>query len=163
MPAREFDLGAHGTATWAETPGPGVFDNHDGIAWSDVMGLRRGWGTTYRGKAGQASWFHTPVTTVERLAQDYTPVLTEFSVKFELWGTARLQSVHLWNGEIRIRNFDNLNIGPNGPDFFSRTFLPGLGLPRLGIDVAVLVAFGASPSPVTFLGAHATYQVDVPW
>ena len=59
--------------------------------------------------------------------------------------------------------YEPLNIGPNGLDFFNRSFTPGLGPPRLGINVAVFVDFGQSASPVTFLGAYAEYQVDVSW
>ena len=71
------------------------------------MGLRRGWGTTYQGKAGKASWFHNPLTTVETIktpsSADLTPILTEFSIKFELQGTARMLAVHLWNGDTESR------------------------------------------------------------
>ena len=171
MPKYTFGFGAHGTVTWAELPGPKLFENVGGFEFTDVVGLRRGWGTTYQGKANTACWFHNPVTSLESIATPFTdigagsPVLTGFGVKFELQGTAKVDAIHVWNGEDLIQLFNNLNIGPlpsGGVDTFVRSFTPnGLALPQLGINVAVLVQFGQQPSPVIFYGALAQYEVDV--
>ena len=166
MAVHIFAFGSHGTSAWAERSGPGVFDNVGGIPYTDVTGLRRGWGTTYTGKAGQAVYFHNPVTALESIeSEDSTPLLTRLGARFELMGTARVTSVQVWNGENQIKTYDGLNIGPSpsAPIIFERQFAPGLGLPRRGIDVVVGVSFGTSSSDVTFFGAWAHYQVDVLW
>src|SRR5262245_2648182 len=50
-------IAVHGNAiSFAESPSQ--CEQVDGVAWSDIVGLRRGWGTTFRGRAGQFVWFH---------------------------------------------------------------------------------------------------------
>jgi hypothetical protein len=38
-----------------------------GVPWSDVAGLRRGWATTFRGKAQTDNWFHFSIPTPQYL------------------------------------------------------------------------------------------------
>jgi hypothetical protein len=94
-------LAIHGNAvSFAEAPGD--CEQVNGIGWTDVVGLRQGWGTTFRGKAGKLLWFHYPIMTI-------SSGLSRLSVLFNLSGRARVDSVHLWNNTgQRIFQQDNL-------------------------------------------------------
>ena len=145
---------AHGVTTYAETPAGGVLEDVAGVAWTAVTGLRQGWGVTYRGAAGRACWFHTPVPTVG-LFGHAAATLGEFYVTFEAQGTARVTSVHLWNGDVRLRTYDGLSLA--GRHTFSQLFTPELAMTATGVNVSTLVQFGSSASQVVFLGAYARF------
>lgn len=148
----------HGTAvSVAERPGgssvfsPGDMENVDGIAWTDVVGLRRGWGTTFRGKGGKFVWFHIPFPT-PTIVNDVPSRLSRLDVFFDVQGSATLESVHLW-GNTNNRWFarDNLRATTNVTiDFPSPGALQG----TIGISLGVNFAQSAN---ITFRGA----KIDV--
>jgi hypothetical protein len=94
---------------------------------------------------------------------DLTPVLTGFSIKFELQGTARVQAEHLWNGEYQVRTYNNLNIVPNGLDFFQPDLHTWPAAATTRDQRGCLVDFGQSAKHRDLLGVYAQYQVDVTW
>lgn len=150
-----FTLMIHGNAvSAAERPGgssivsPGDLENVDGIAWTDVVGLRQGWGTTFRGKGGKLVWFHIPIPT-PMVVNDVPCQLKRLDVLFETNGPATVESVHLW-GNTGNRWFarDNLRAARDvSIDFLSEPRpLPG----PIGVSVGVHFAQSAN---ITFRGA----------
>jgi hypothetical protein len=74
----------------------GGLERVNDIAFTEVTGLRQGWGTTYRGKAGSLVWFHLPFvapTVVDGVRSN----LLQFKVFFDVLGPAVVESVHLWD------------------------------------------------------------------
>jgi hypothetical protein len=98
----------HGNAvTPAERAGggsitsPGDLENVDGIAWTDVVGLRQGLGTTFRGKGDKFVWFHLPFPTPVMI-NDRRSRMRGLDIHFDVAGPARMESLHLW-GSARNR------------------------------------------------------------
>ncbi|MDQ1920296.1 hypothetical protein [Massilia pseudoviolaceinigra] len=62
-----------GYVAQVEFPGNTRLRLVNGVAWTDVTGLRRGNGTIFRGVAGQNNWFHfaipTPVIVADKRAR----------------------------------------------------------------------------------------------
>ncbi|BCA56934.1 hypothetical protein W02_40740 [Nitrospira sp. KM1] len=85
-----FVSSAHGVQFVPESPWLGKFENLDGIAWTDVLGYRRGWDVRYRGKAGTDNWFHSAIPTLE-LHRHGSGRLGEIQVAFEASGTATVE------------------------------------------------------------------------
>lgn len=111
--------------------------NTDNIPWSNVNGLPRGWGTTYRGKRAftgslgasvtgpydpdmpfrysqKGYWFHIPIPTPVIIGNVRSRILKVFT----LYGTTRgvaLAAVHLYDGPIRIGTFAASTATPTQP------------------------------------------------
>jgi hypothetical protein len=100
-------IAVHGNAvSFAEVPGD--CEQVNGIGWTDIVGLRQGWGTTFRGKAGKFLWFHYTLMTMS-LVNDITSALSRLSVLFDIAGRARVDSIHIWNhDDQRIFHQDDL-------------------------------------------------------
>lgn len=100
-------IAVHGNAvSFAESPGQ--CEQVDGIGWSDIVGLRRGWGTTFRGRAGQFVWFHYALPALS-LVNGTAHDLTSLQVQFDVQSGATVESVHIWNNNRqRIFAQDNL-------------------------------------------------------
>lgn len=98
----------HGNAvTVAERPGD--LENINGIAWTDVVALRQGWGTSFRGKGGEFIWFHIPFPTL-MVVNDIPGDMARVEVLFDIEGDAVVDSIHLW-GSIRNRWFAQDDLG----------------------------------------------------
>jgi len=102
----------HGNNVVAERVGggnvssPGPFANVDGVPWSDVVGLRQGWGCTYRGKANQGNWFHFTLPT-PCWREGVRAKLQRVFILFRLFDAeARITSVHVWDGPNRLIAWD---------------------------------------------------------
>jgi hypothetical protein len=144
----------HGNAvTCAESPGggnvssPGDLETVNGIGWTDLVGLRQGWGTTFRGKAGKTIWFHIPFPT-PTIVNNVQSMLSRLDVLFDINGQATVESVHLW-GSVSNRWFarDNLGLHTNARFDFSP---PGALNGAIGISVGVRFQAAAN---ITFRGA----------
>jgi hypothetical protein len=151
----------HGTAVVAELPGPSRFEIINGIEFTDVVGYRRGWGSTYRGKPNTFNWFHFAVPSLNLLNYS-TAELGEVQVGFLTTNTARVQSVHVWDAHVQLRNFDNLN---RSGDFRvtstlgSNAFLfnPPLAMRFGPVGISIGVDFGSQTSDVLFTRAYARF------
>ncbi len=138
----------------AERPGggavfsPGDLENVDGIAWTDVVGLRQGWGTTFRGKGGKFIWFHLPFPTPV-IVNDRQSELVRLDLHFDITGAGSLESVHLW-GNARNRWFTRDSLGATGDIGLD---LAGALRGAMGISLGVNFREAAN---VTFRGATLT-------
>lgn len=149
----------HGNAvTVAERPGggniasPGDLENIHGIGWTDVVGLRQGWGTSFRGKGGKFIWFHIPFPTpvvVNNVQSD----MAQLEVLFDIEGNAVVDSIHLW-GSTNNRWFAQDHLGRTTSwrqDFPAGSILRGV----LSISVGVYFREAAN---ITFRGAGLTLR-----
>jgi hypothetical protein len=183
----------HGTSVRAEWVGDtlnnvlgDLWDGSSGdVRWSNVNGLPRGWGTTFRGKRAftgglggstvgpfhaetpfqysqKGYWFHfaipTPVIVADRRAQ--------LRRVFVLWGTTAGVSpvaVHVFDGANRILT---TGVTGSGPAMHPRDLTPGvtqfdLSTPHsviFSIGVSVAVSFAAD-GDVTFFSAGADFDI----
>lgn len=144
-------IAIHGNAV-SVAEAPGDLENVNGIGWTDIVGLRQGWGTTFRGKSGKFIWFHIPFPT-PTVVNDVPSSLSRLEVFFDIDGQATVESVHLWgNGRDRWFTANNLRLGSNSS--FRRDFTPPV---RLGgvIGISIGVSFGQAAN-ITFRGAQVT-------
>lgn len=153
-----YGLSIHGTTVVAEAPGQ--LEKAGGLDWSDVVGYRRGWGNTFRGKANAFNWFHFAVPTLN-LKDHASADLGEVRIDLLTTGTAKVQSVHVWNGHVRLRAFDNLGLSgdfreTSVPNKTSWLFQPPLKMGR-GLGLSIGVDFGAQASDILFTTAYARF------
>ena len=108
----------HGTAFMpAEFPGSGL-ENVDDVAWTDILGFRRGWGSFWQGIAGNANWFHVSIPTPV-ITDDNRVKLERVFVMFkagedtpndaDLAG-ANVTDIHVWDGPNRIKTFGSFQL-----------------------------------------------------
>lgn len=164
----KIEMGVHGTSAVAEYVGPGRLVNIDGVHWSDVAGLRKGWGTLFRGAAQSFNWFHLAVPTPVAYAASPTASaqlmsLQSIRINFQTFGTSRVSRVHVWAGGQRILTKDGLDLFG---DFRSlsiqnqNVFAIQKRLePGLTIGISVCVVFGATESNILFQGASASFTM----
>jgi len=99
----------HGNAIVAETLHPALAQvtsqNGTPLAYTDIVGLRQGFGLTYRGNTPSFNFFQAMIPT---------PVIvddkrTRLDRVFVLYRTARhvaVRTIHVWDGQNFIRGFD---------------------------------------------------------
>lgn len=162
----------HGNAyTPAENPASGL-ENVNGIGWTDVVGLRQGWGVTYQGRAGHSGVFHVAIPTPV-IVNNSRAKLKKFFIHFnardarELDGAAgrgaNITQIDLWDGPNRIRTmgpfrlFGNF-LNRNGLNDALATFnqMPEM---RFGLGMSVFVTFFTDSSLITFGPAGADFEV----
>lgn len=155
-------MGVHGNAvTVGEHPGGGApLSGGDllqvgGIPWTDVVGLRQGWGTTFRGQAGKQVWFHLPIPTplIADLEENPQPRYVNLFVETDF--DVFLQHVHIWDSQRRrLLALDDVN---HHGSYYQFT-IPDLSSTRTssGISISMNVNF-AHEGNVVFLGAMVDF------
>lgn len=146
-------MAVHGVAFVSERPGPGKFENIEGNAWTDVEGLRQGWGARYVGAGNTDNWFHAAIPSLMMKGHASTK-LGDFFVQFQTKGTATVDQVHLWSGATRILAQDGLSYA--GDQTHSHLFAPELEFSG-PINISVHVRFGTRASEVLFKGAYVRF------
>lgn len=146
--------GTHGVAFLPEIPGPGRFETVDGIPWTDVCGLRRGWSVRYRGRGSSSNWFHCPVSTIDLFGHAATS-LGDVAVTFTAAGTAQVRAVHIWSGATRVHRSDGLGLA--GTQTWTHLFYPELAIDHGAVNVCLLVNLGAAASDIEFSNVHARF------
>ena len=157
---RWHGISVHGTAAVPELLGPGhLLDFGPGTEGTELAGFRRGWGNNFRGVQNTFNWFHFAIPTLS-LEGHMSGALGELRLNFQTSGTARVESVHVWDGHVQPRAFNNLGVAG---DFRTKTepgrnlwlFNPPVDLRNGGLGVSIGVAFGAQDSDILFTTAYA--------
>jgi hypothetical protein len=158
----------HGTAFQPpEFPAQGL-QPIDGIHYTDVVGLRRGWGSFWRGRAGSANWFHVSIPTPV-VIDGHRVKLERIFVMFTAGkGTpnnanlagANVTDIHVWDGPNRIKTFGPFMLFGDHrfklPDTSNTHVLsPQLDI-SWGVGISVRVAFSADEL-VGFASAGADF------
>jgi hypothetical protein len=89
----------HGNAVTVAGAAAGVdvlLERVNDIPWTEVTGLRQGWGASYRGKAGAFIWFHIPFVA-PTVVDGVVTQLLQVKVFFDVVGSAVIESVQLWD------------------------------------------------------------------
>lgn len=165
MPTLQITV--HGTSVVAEAVGganissPGPLLQVNGVPWTDVVGLRQGWGTTFRGKAGTGNWFHFNIPVHQVREQGFPQSVKAVTVDFAVQGQVRVTSVHLWSagaggGGTRIFQRDGL-AATSRLDLDTSGHLPVSSLHPLGISIGVSFL---EEGQITFFSAGATLDVS---
>ncbi len=152
----------HGHSVVAEYVGganissPGPLLQVGGVPWSDVVGLRRGWGTTFRGKGGTNNWFHFSIPTPQILQGLLLRRVEQIFVNLGVQGPAVATSFHLWDGmRNRIFQRDNLRVvGQYGLNTSGHSVVSSLAV--VGISVGVRFEQEAE---ITFFQAGAEFEI----
>jgi hypothetical protein len=148
-------VGLHGHAVLAgRRPSDGAAPQHglerdDDRPWSAVVGERRGWGSTFHGRAGHAVWFHGAVPA-PAVVGDAPHALDRLRVHLDADPGVRVEAVEVWDGlERPMYAAGGLEATS---DLELRTARHGRPLPLGGgAGVSVLVRFDAAGA-VTFRG-----------
>ena len=135
------------------------YENVDGIDWTSLEGLRRGWGVVYRCQDNSEYWFHfaipSPVWRDEVRAR-----LRRVMVLFTADTGVTLSSIFVWDGPNQVFRRDGLAIGGR-----NRTLIDGknaFNTParevEWGIGVSVKFYF-ADPGNVILHAAGVDFDV----
>lgn len=157
---------AHGTAfSPPEFPSTGL-DNVDDVPYTDVLGLRRGPGSFWRGEVGSGNWFHVSIPTPVIVGGDQVRLKRVF-LKYDV-GESNITDVQVWEGSSRIQQFGPFPTGKEkigdhrGPLDADNTFvLPNDPLVSSGIGISVRVEFlwgSGEPPIVQFTAAGAEFE-----
>jgi hypothetical protein len=139
-------IAIHGNAV-SVAEAPGDLENVNGIGWTDIVGLRQGWGATFRGKARRFVWFHYTIPTMS-IVNNSALALSRLNILFDVAGQARVDSVHVWNNSRqRIVQRDNLGQTRDFVVDFSPT--PVSLASDIGISLGV---FFSEATNITFRG-----------
>lgn len=161
---------------------PAPLLNVSGIGSTDLVGVPRGWGITFRGKANHQEWFHFAIPTpVFRDDSNLPPRagcdsqharLVRVFVFFRLFElSARLRAVHVWDGPRRLAPiFDPLNVagdrstavdyGASDPVMNANTWpFPDEPCLSWGLGISALIDFGQRDGDVLFTAAGADFRV----
>src|SRR4051812_46260491 len=159
----------HGTAFMpAEQPEAGL-DEVDGIKWTDVVGLRRGWGSFWQGVPNGANWFHVSIPTPVIVAGARARLEKVFvmwiagdpSVSFGPNAGANVTDVHVWDGPTRIlRRTGMLLAGDHRTrlDTDNQFAIPNTPEVRWGVGISVRVQFSQAQQ-VGFASAGADFML----
>jgi hypothetical protein len=162
---------AHGNAfAPPEFPSQGLYEV-DNIRWTDVTGLRRGWGSFWRGQAGQSNWFHVAIPT-PTIIEGARVRLQRIFVLFTAGDTtvnsanssgANITDIHVWDGPNRIKTFGPFNLfgehrGPiGGGNTFTLQAVPQISF---GVGISIRASFSnVGNQLVGFAGAGADFDI----
>lgn len=112
-----------------------------GGPFTDVNGLRQGFGVTFRLKANQFNWFHCPLPTPV-IVEDRRATLRRVLVLYRFPQGASLLSVHVWDGQNRILQRDGLNITGDHTGALDQNNI--FDVHRDGINFGVGISLGVS-------------------
>ena len=161
----------HGTAfAPPELPSVGV-DEVNNNRWTDLTGLRQGWGTTWQGVVNQSAWFHVAVPTpaiIEGARARCNQVYVLWSAgdaTAASWSNAGalITNIHVWDGPNRIqtfgsfRRFGNHAGGIDGENTFA---LPARPQISFGVGISVRAEFSnVGNQLVWFSAAGADFEI----
>lgn len=164
----------HGHAfTVSESPADML--NVEDNSWTDIVGLRQGSGSFYRGKSGKSIWVHVSIPTpvifpTASIPEGDRARISKVHVLFDAKPSVFLQALHIWDGQNRIfgDGFNLVNeMRPNGIDGFHGSALedginsfliPEQPLVFWGIGFSVLIRFN-SEDTIRFISAGADYLI----
>jgi hypothetical protein len=153
----------HGNAIVAETLAPTLeqvtSETGNVLAYTDVVGRRRGFGVTYQGvnQEGTFNWFHAMIPTPAVINSTRTQLERVF-VLYDTPGTggnpAFVREIHVWDGPDFIQEFDLGGAG--NKSHIRRPFVIGESQFEIdeankrevlhGIGISIQVEFGVGPA-----------------
>jgi hypothetical protein len=147
-----------GFTAQAQVVGPGQLINVNGVPWSDIVGLREGFGTTFRGGSGRFNWFHFAIPTPV-ITRDIRVRVERFFVLYTIDTWALIRSVHLWDGPRRIKAHDGLALTGNHQWWLDaqNSFAADNNLVYLGVGISVGIEFGQEAN-VRFTSAGVDFR-----
>ena len=162
---------AHGTAfAPAEEPSQGMLEV-DGINWTDVIGLRRGWGSFYQGQPGTSNWFHVSIPTPAIIEGARVRLLKVFvlflagdpTVSSAGQSGANITDIRVHNGPNQIASFGTFNLfgdkrtGISGGNTFT---LPAKPQITMGVGISVRATFSnVGIQMIGFSAAGADFDI----
>jgi hypothetical protein len=167
----------HGNAIVAETLHPAldqVDERGVPLTYTDIVGLRQGFGLTYQGNIPSFPWFHAMIPTPVIVNNKRTRLDRVF-VLYKTTNPVAVREIHVWDGQRFIKHFDvtrGTGDKTQGPPPEDRSFLEGEntffidGNPEVffGIGISIHVEFGVrgvTPGPagatIQFISAGADF------
>jgi len=136
----------------------------DGVAYSDIFGLRKGWGCTFRGSQNSSTWFQFCIPT-PGIRQKNSAIVEKIFLFCDSSPQAQaiVTKIHLWDGNQLFHTIEPLAIfGPyNARRLENRTMwsLPSSSNELIfGLLMAIHVSF-VLEGCITFISAGATFEI----
>jgi hypothetical protein len=162
---------AHGNAfAPPELPANGLYPV-DNVRWTDITGLRRGWGSFWLGQPGTSNWFHVPIPT-PTIVEGARVQLQRVFVLFTAGDTtataagqsgANITNIHVWDGPNRIATFGPFNLfgehrqPVGGGNTFTVQAKPQI---TFGVGISVQATFSnVGDQLIGFAGAGADFDI----
>lgn len=122
----------------AQFAGPGALLPINSIPWSDVVGLREGFGGRFRMENGKSNWFHFAIPTPVIVNNARAKLLKVF-VFYNIDTWAMLKEVTIWDGPQLINRINSLSLTGNHANNIdpSNTFAATNAPVKFGIGVSV--------------------------
>jgi hypothetical protein len=144
------------------TPGHqmnGVWDSGRHIEWSDVVGMHRGPGATFRGRAGNTNFFHFSIPS-PCWRDGVRARLLMVGVKFDSSPCVIIRQIHLFDGAIMLPGFSPNVEGPGDSWVPDRNYFVLPNPPELygGLGVSFEVSF-EQEGDITFYCVGADFEV----
>jgi hypothetical protein len=150
----------HGNLVVPEVPNRA--GNINGIPWTDVFGLRRAWGVTYRCNWNESNWYHAPIPTPV-IVDGARIQLERIFVFYDIPALRQtfITNVHVWDGPNRIHAIDNLRLSGSHAQYvedgINSWALPSIPWIYWGLNIALRVQVGPASTLVTFTTAGADF------
>jgi hypothetical protein len=103
---------------------------------------RIGWAGQIR-HPGTQGWYHLAIPTPV-IVTDIRLRIDAAMVFFSSGSQGSIHSFHVWDGNTRLANFDNLNL--TGTAQFSRFTVAGQPAVKWGIGISILAVLGTDPA-----------------
>jgi hypothetical protein len=151
-----------------EFPAAGLYEV-DNVRWTDITGLRKGWGSFWLGQPGQSNWFHVAIPT-PTIVEGARVRLQQIFVLFTAGDStatganasgANITDIHVWDGPNRIKTFGPFNLfgdhrQPPGNSFQ----LPAMPQISCGVGISVRATFSnVGDQLIGFAGAGADFDI----
>lgn len=158
MPLQAMWVHGHSATIELNGLGRGGGEDVGGIAWSALLGVRRGNGVEYRCQDNSDYWFHLAVPTPV-YEDGVNSQLRKVMALFTCGAGVALGAVHVWDGPNQVFGVNGLAIGGsnltliNGRNSFD---LPHVNV-SWGIGISLLFHF-ADPGSVTLHAAGIDFE-----
>lgn len=166
----QYRCKVHGQAFVLEYPGSAYMRNAENVDWTDIVGLHRGSGVTFRGQPNRQNYFHIAIPTFSGLPI-YNPFLQQIDELSNKWFSAGL--TYALNGPAQIFH---LGFFDGRTRFYEISGSPNIGLTSgqqkvipaaqrrvatVGFGLSVGVSFGQPDSSITFEGVEAVFETTL--
>jgi hypothetical protein len=129
----------------------------NGVGWSDIVGLREGFGVTFRGRGSTFNWFHFAIPTPV-ITRDTRVRLQKVFLLYAIDTWALVRAIHVWDGPRQIKRHDGLALTGDHQWWLDaqNTFAADNNTIWLGVGISVGIQFGQDAN-VRFTSAGADF------
>jgi hypothetical protein len=145
----------------AQFTGPGALVQVNNVPWSDIVGLKEGFGITYRAEDGKGNWFHVSIPTPTVSAGTKAKLNKVYALyAIDTW--ALLKAVDIYDGPKLVKRINGLSFTGNhsGGIDLQNTFDASVNDITFGIGISLLMECAPGlDANISFTGAGAEFDL----